>query len=94
MRHFVELKNSLFPYLYAASYDAKDYGWPVMRGMMVEFPEDPGCKHLDRQFMLGGSLLVAAIFRQDNVAVRRSQRPHGRGGSHRWVARCSSSASA
>ena len=41
MRHFVKLKNRLFPYLFAASHDARDYGWPVMRAMLVEFPDDP-----------------------------------------------------
>lgn len=68
MRHFVKLKNSLFPYLYAASRDAANFGWPVMRAMPVEFCEDPACAYLDRQYMLGSSLLVAPVFRQDNVA--------------------------
>jgi alpha-D-xyloside xylohydrolase len=27
-----------------------------MRAMMLEFPDDPTCDHLDRQFMLGDSL--------------------------------------
>lgn len=68
MRHFVHLKNSLFPYLFAASHDAAMHGWPVMRAMMLEFPNDPNCLHLDRQYLLGSSLLVAPVFRQDDVA--------------------------
>ena len=27
--------------------------------MMLEFPDDRGCDYLDRQYMLGDSLLVA-----------------------------------
>ena len=68
MRHFVQLKNRLFPYLFAAAHDAHEKGWPVMRAMVLEFPNDPGCHHLDRQYMLGDSLLVAPIFRQDDIA--------------------------
>ncbi|MCB0195509.1 MAG: alpha-xylosidase, partial [Anaerolineae bacterium] len=30
-------------------------------------PDDPGCDTLDRQYMLGDSLLVAPVFRADNV---------------------------
>jgi alpha-D-xyloside xylohydrolase len=32
-----------------------------MRAMVVEFPEDPACAHLERQYMLGGDLLVAPV---------------------------------
>jgi alpha-D-xyloside xylohydrolase len=76
MRHFARLKNRLFPYIFSASHDARDRGWPVMRAMVLEFPDDPACAHLDRQYMLGSSLLVAPIFRQDNIAEYYV--PHGR----------------
>ena len=68
MRFFARLKNRLFPYLYAASRDAHERGWPVMRTMLLEFPDDPACRYLDRQYMLGSSLLVAPVFRADHVA--------------------------
>ncbi len=68
MRNFVELKNRLFPYLFSAAKDASEFGWPVMRAMVLEFPDDPACLHLDRQYMLGSSLLVAPVFSADNVA--------------------------
>jgi alpha-D-xyloside xylohydrolase len=35
---------------------------PVLRPMAVEFPDDPACSHLDRQYMLGDRLLVAPVF--------------------------------
>lgn len=37
----------------------------MMRAMMLEFPGDPGCDFLDRQYMLGDSLLVAPVFSFD-----------------------------
>jgi alpha-D-xyloside xylohydrolase len=68
MRHFVKLKNRLFPYLFSAAHDAQEKGWPVMRAMILEYPNDPGCRYLDRQYMLGGAILVAPVFNPDHVA--------------------------
>jgi alpha-D-xyloside xylohydrolase len=68
MQHFARLKNQLFPYLFAAAHDAHLHGCPVMRAMMLEYPNDPACQYLDRQYMLGGSLLVAPVFRADDIA--------------------------
>ena len=33
-----------------------------MRAMILEFPDDPACDYLDRQYMFGDSLLVAPVF--------------------------------
>ncbi|MCB0171098.1 MAG: alpha-xylosidase, partial [Anaerolineae bacterium] len=67
LRHFTQLKCRLMPYLYGAAVQAHQFGLPTMRAMMLEFPDDPGCDTLDRQYMLGDSLLVAPVFRADNV---------------------------
>jgi alpha-D-xyloside xylohydrolase len=69
LRFFTKLKCSLMPYLYAGSVDASKQGVPLMRGMVLEFANDPTCHHLDRQFMLGDSLLVAPIFSDDGQAA-------------------------
>jgi alpha-D-xyloside xylohydrolase len=68
VRFFTKLKNRLSPYLMSASRDAAEHGWPMMRAMVVEFPDDPACTHLDRQYLLGDALLVAPVFRQDDMA--------------------------
>jgi alpha-D-xyloside xylohydrolase len=68
LRQFTKLKNRLFPYIYAAAHDAAAHGWPVLRAMFLEYPDDPACRHLDRQYMLGSSLLVAPVVREDDVA--------------------------
>lgn len=39
-----------------------------MRAMMLEFAGDPACDTLDRQYMLGESLLVAPVFTAEGVA--------------------------
>jgi alpha-D-xyloside xylohydrolase len=65
LRFFTRLKWRLMPYLFAAAVEATRTGVPMMRAMLLEFPEDPGAIGLDRQYMLGGSLLVAPVFRED-----------------------------
>ncbi len=62
LRQFTQLKCRLMPYLYARALEATQTGSPLMRAMMLEFPADPTCDYLDRQYMLGESLLVAPVF--------------------------------
>ncbi|MFE4721706.1 alpha-xylosidase, partial [Streptomyces sp. NPDC056728] len=52
-------------YLFRAAQQARERGTPVMRAMLLEFPEDPACHTLDRQYMLGDDLLVAPVFSAD-----------------------------
>jgi alpha-D-xyloside xylohydrolase len=61
LRHFTHLKYRLMPYLWNAARQAHDEGLPVMRPMIVGFPGDPAVTHLDRQYLLGGDLLVAPV---------------------------------
>ncbi|TDB87742.1 alpha-xylosidase [Actinomadura sp. 7K534] len=65
LRDFTRLKMRLMPYLSAAARQAYEEGLPMMRAMVVEFPDDPACTHLERQYMLGGDLLVAPVFTAD-----------------------------
>jgi alpha-D-xyloside xylohydrolase len=62
VRHFTEWKSRLMPYLFDAAQQAVDHGTPVLRAMLLEFPDDPACDHLDRQYLLGDALLVAPVF--------------------------------
>ena len=65
LRFFVELKCRLMPYLFSAASETARTGVPVMRPMMLEFPADPTCDVLDRQYLLGERLLVAPVFSPD-----------------------------
>ena len=68
LRRFVRLKNSLMPYIYEHAIEAHETGVPVIRPMAFEFPDDPACAYLDRQYMLGHDLLVAPVFSPDGTA--------------------------
>ena len=65
LRFFTKLKCRLMPYLYAAAGEAHREGVPMMRAMVLEFPNDPACATLERQYMLGSSLLVAPVLTED-----------------------------
>jgi alpha-D-xyloside xylohydrolase len=64
LRRFTQLKCSLMPYLMQAAVEAHRLSIPMMRSMLLEFPGDPTCRTLDRQYMLGGDLLVAPVFHE------------------------------
>ena len=67
LSRFAKLKCRLMPYLYAKAVEANEMGTPMMRPMFMEFPGDPACDYLDRQYMLGDSLLVAPVFSEDGT---------------------------
>ena len=61
-RVFTQLKMRLMPYLFQTGLDATRTGAPLMRPMAFEFPDAPAAAYLDRQYMLGGDVLVAPVF--------------------------------
>ncbi|GAB3892679.1 alpha-xylosidase [Kibdelosporangium lantanae] len=62
LRRYSRLKARLMPYLDQVARQAVTSGVPMMRAMVLEFPDDPACTYLERQYMLGESLLVAPVF--------------------------------
>ncbi len=70
LRKFTNLKCTLMPYLYSAAVETHETGVPAMRAMVLEFPADKDpvdipCADLDRQYMLGASLLAAPVFTKE-----------------------------
>lgn len=63
-RHYIETRYRLLPYIYALADESSRTGLPLMRPIFLEFPEifapnSDGFDHLDTEFLLGPSLLVA-----------------------------------
>lgn len=65
LAHFTKLKCRLMPYIYSGAVKVQTEGIPEMRAMVLEYPDDPTCLYLDRQYMLGDSLLVAPVFNEE-----------------------------
>jgi len=61
-RKFAKLKQALMPYLMRTAKEVAETGVPMMRPMILEFPEDRTCHNIDQQYMLGPDLLVAPVF--------------------------------
>ena len=68
LRFFTNLKGRLMPYLWAQANHTHETGIPMMRAMVLDYSDDPACLTLDRQYMLGDSLLCAPVFDESGVA--------------------------
>jgi alpha-D-xyloside xylohydrolase len=68
LRRFVKLKAGLMPYLYRNAVETSVTGVPMLRSMVLEFPDDRTCCYLDKQYMLGDTLLVSPIFNDKGIA--------------------------
>jgi alpha-glucosidase len=60
-RKFIELRYQLLPFLYTEFYKASVSGVPIMRPLMLEFPDDKTTYRIDTQFMIGENILVSPV---------------------------------
>lgn len=74
-RRALELRYSLMPYIYAHAKDSSTRGFPMLRPLFFEYPNDPASWTIEDQYLLGSDLLVAPMF--DNSARRRVYLPPG-----------------
>lgn len=66
----IELKYQLFPYIYTYAREAHDTGLPIMRALMLEYPNDPETFNLNSEFMFGKELIVAPVMEQGAVSKK------------------------
>jgi alpha-glucosidase (family GH31 glycosyl hydrolase) len=62
-RSFAELRYRLFPYNYSLAWEAHTEGTPLMRPLVLEYPDDPNVVDMSAQYLWGPSLLVAPVTR-------------------------------
>ncbi len=67
VRFFTRLKAKLMPYLWKTALTAHNEGIPSMRALVLEFTKDKNTHHIDKQYMLGDSLMVAPVFNEDSI---------------------------
>jgi alpha-glucosidase (family GH31 glycosyl hydrolase) len=60
--------QKLFPYLSAAADEAAAKGTPMMRALLLQFPDDDSVWSIKDEWMLGPSLLVAPVMTQGATA--------------------------
>lgn len=75
-RKALGLRYSLMPYIYAQAKDSSNKGFPMLRTLFFEFPNDKTAWTIEDEYMFGESLLVAPIF-EDGKNSRQVYLPNG-----------------
>ncbi|GAP84450.2 putative glycoside hydrolase family 31 protein [Rosellinia necatrix] len=65
----MKIRYALLPYLYTTFYLSHSTGSTTMRALMWEFPDEPWLAEADRQFMLGGAILVTPVLEEGATTV-------------------------
>ena len=78
-RFFANVRMNLMPYIYQEAKKASDSGIPIMRALMLDYPNDSRVRGLYDQYMFGESLLIAPIIEEEAIS-RKVYLPKGK-----WV---------
>jgi len=62
-RKSIELRYRLLPYLYDAFHETSETGLPVMRALLLEYPDDAAAVDQSYEFMFGDDLLVSPVLK-------------------------------
>jgi alpha-D-xyloside xylohydrolase len=65
-RDCAEMKYKLMPYVYAQAKESCEHGLPMVRALLVEFPNDPGAWLVEDEYMFGSQILVAPLLESGN----------------------------
>jgi alpha-glucosidase len=77
VRHYIELRYQLLPYLYSLFAQAARDGSPIMRPLFWHHGDDLNAVDTGDQFLLGRDVMVAPVLKQ-GAAVRSVYLPEGR----------------
>ena len=63
-RKYIELRYKFLPYIYDLFYKGETTGLPVMRPLVLHYPNDPEVRNLNSEFLAGENILVAPVLEQ------------------------------
>ncbi len=69
VREFARLRYRLLPYIYSLAREAAESGLPVVRPLLLEYPEDAAAETVDFEYLLGRDLLVAPVTNAEGRCV-------------------------
>lgn len=75
-RYYAKLRMALVPYIMEQAEKFIKTGLPIMRAMLIQFPEDKNCWNIYDQYMFGDDLLVAPVVVEGAVS-RKVYLPKG-----------------
>lgn len=61
-----KLRYRLVPYLVEQSEKTTRTGFPVLRPLIMQHPDDKTCRHIDDQYYFGDNMLVAPVMNAEN----------------------------
>lgn len=67
-RFFANVRMNLLPYIYQEAVKSSKTGLPLMRALMIEYPEDQRVQTMYDEYLFGDSLLVAPIIEEGSFS--------------------------
>ena len=64
LKNLIFIREKLKPYIITQMDIASEQGYPVMRPMFFEYPDDETCYALDSQYMFGDDIIFAPVVEQ------------------------------
>lgn len=66
-RKIVEARYKLLPYIYTQAAIASERGLPLLRGMFIDYPEDPLAWTVEDAYLFGDDMLVGPLLSDSNT---------------------------
>jgi alpha-D-xyloside xylohydrolase len=76
-RKMVEMRYRLMPYIFSQATIAAKNGWPMLKVMFLNYPDDPTTWNLEDQFLFGEDILIAPMM-EENMIARNVYLPKGK----------------
>jgi len=84
-RQCAEMKYRLMPYVFAQAKDCTERGLPMVRALLVEFPDDPGAWLVEDEYMFGSQMLVAPLLESGNSRTVYLPSFSDANGGSKWI---------
>ena len=84
LEKYLKLRYELMPYIYSLGYKTHVTGAPFMRGLFMDFGDDPKVADIGDEYMFGPALLVAPVTEQ-GVTTREVYLPAGTDWYNFWT---------
>ena len=76
-RKMVEMRYRLMPYIFSQAFIASQNGWPMLKAMFLNYPDDPTTWNLEDQFLFGEDMLIAPLM-EEKTSSRNVYLPKGK----------------
>jgi alpha-D-xyloside xylohydrolase len=71
------MKYRLMPYVYTQAAISSKNGWPLLKALLLNYPNDPTAWLIEDQYLFGDDILVAPLL-EENTTARLVYLPEGK----------------